>query len=147
MNTDLITAWTAIGALITSVVTMILNVVQISRWRVDLRQHTDMSMYAFAFEWDRFLIEHPDCAELLATPSPGTTLTMQERRLAEYRLDLAELTARKNSARLYDAESDFFDRLISIPLIRKALSSGEVNGSLKADFLAQCLAALQRHPA
>jgi hypothetical protein len=142
-DVDTVTTVTAIGALVLSLITVVFNAVQLLRFREELREQTELSIYNTAFEWDRLLIEHPDLSDLLHNPSVGP-LTMQERVLAEYRLDLAELTHHKSTSRLYQAERDFFDRLVSIPLVRKALDSGEVDKSLKQSFLEQCKAALKR---
>jgi hypothetical protein len=144
MSSDSVTSWSTIAALILSVVTVAFNAIQLLRFRTELRHQTDMAVYGFAFEWDRFLAENPRLAELLQHPSPQPTLTTEERLVAEYRLDLAELTASKHAGRLYRAEPDFFDRLIRIPLIQKAIRSGEVDSSVKTAFLAQCKAALER---
>lgn len=143
MSADSITTITAIGALVLSLITVVFNAIQLLRFREELREQTELSIYSTAFEWDRLLIEHPDLYDLLHHPSDGP-LTTQERALAEYRLDLAELTHRKSSNRLYQAELDFFDRLVSIPLVRKALDSGEVDKSLRQAFLEQCKSALKR---
>ncbi len=143
LDTTTVTTVTAIGALLLSLVTVVFNAIQLVRFREELREQTELSIYNTAFEWDRLLIEHPDLSDLLANPSVGR-LTTQERVLAEYRLDLAELAHRKSTTRLYQAEQDFFDRLVSIPLLRKALSSGAVDKSLKRSFLEQCKAALER---
>lgn len=142
-NADTVTTMTAIGALLLSFVAVVFNAIQVAHLRRELREQTEQSIYDIALEWDRLLIDRPDLSDLLADPSNGP-LTTQERVLAEYRLDLAELTHRKMTNRLYEAERDFFDRLISIPLLRKALASGAVDKSLKRDFLEQLKAALER---
>lgn len=143
LNADTVTTMTAIGALLLSFVAVVFNAIQVAHLRRELREQTEQSIYDIALEWDRLLIDRPDLSDLLADPSNGP-LTTQERVLAEYRLDLAELTHRKMTNRLYEAERDFFDRLISIPLLRKALASGAVDKSLKRDFLEQLKAALER---
>lgn len=134
---------TAIGALLLSFVAVVFNAIQVAHLRRELREQAEQSIYDMALEWDRLLIDRPDLSDLLADPSDGP-LTTQERVLAEYRLDMAELTHRKLTNRLYEAERDFFDRLISIPLVRKALASGAVDRSLKREFLEQLKAALER---
>ena len=134
---------TAIGALLLSFVAVVFNAIQVAHLRRELREQAEQSIYDMALEWDRLLIDRPDLCDLLADPSDGP-LTTQERVLAEYRLDMAELTHRKLTNRLYEAERDFFDRLISIPLVRKALASGAVDRSLKREFLEQLKAALER---
>jgi hypothetical protein len=143
LDSSTITTVTAIGALLLSLVAVVFNAIQVAHLRRELREQTEQSIYDIALEWDRLLIERPDLSDLLANPSDGP-LTTQERVLAEYRLDLAELTHRKTSSRLYEAERDFFDRLISIPLLRKALASGAVDKSLKREFMEQLKAALAR---
>jgi hypothetical protein len=143
LDTNTVTTATAIGALLLSFVAVVFNAIQVAHLRRELREQTELSIYDMALEWDRLLIDRPDLADLLASPSDGP-LTTQERVLAEYRLDMAEQTHRKSSSRLYQAELDFFDRLISIPLLRKALASGEVDKSLKREFLEQLKAALAR---
>jgi hypothetical protein len=142
MSTESITTITAVGALLLSLMTVVFNAIQVARFRVELREQTDMQIYDFAFAWDRFLVEHSDCYELLTNPSPGDELTPTERALAEYRLDLAELTWRKHQSRIYNAERDFFDRLVGIPLIQKAITSGASDRSVKAEFLEQLKAAI-----
>jgi hypothetical protein len=97
-----------------------------------------MALYNYIFAWDQFLLEHPEMSELLLKPSASPELTLKERRLAEYRLDLAEFAFRKSASDLYDAEPDFFTRLIEIPLIRKAILSGGLKRSLRPEFLARC---------
>lgn len=138
MGASQISAWSSIVALLLTFASVTFAGIQLLRFRKDLKHQTDMALYSYIFEWDRFLLEHPAMSELLLKPSSDSALTLMERRLAEYRLDLAEFAFRKSETDLYDAEPDFFARLVEIPLIRKAILSGDLKQSLRPDFLARC---------
>lgn len=116
---------------------------QMRRNTIELRAQAEASLYSAAFEWDRMLIDSPDLRTVLLNPSAGP-LTNLERSLAEYRLDLAEYVFTVQGRQLYRGESDHLARLLSIPLIRKALSTDELRASLKREFLRECQAHLPK---
>lgn len=146
MNTSDISAWSAVIALALTAISVTFTGLQVARFRKDLRHQTEVALYSYIFEWDRLLIEHPELSRKLLRPSPGATLSLPERRLAEYRLDLAEFAFLRSKGDLYDADPDFFIRLIGIPLIRKAILSGQLEGSLRPEFLTRCVAAARTAP-
>lgn len=142
MSSSPLTTWTTIAALSLTFISVAFAGIQVALFRKDLRHQTDVALYSYIFEWDRLLIERPGTSQLLFEPSPSATLTSEERRLAEYRLDLEEFAFRMSKGKLYEGDANFLDGLVQIPLIRKAILSGELEGSLRPEFLALCKAIL-----
>lgn len=117
---------------------LVFNGLSLRSVRRDLRLQTRLSVYSAAFDWDRLLVDRPELLDLLEADHGVGQLDNLERALAEYRLDLAEFVHIHDGMALYDAEPDFFRRLLAIPLVRRAVSEWDTHNSMKRGFRLKC---------